>query len=86
MLLTIIQRTLFAILELASVLLFVRAILSWFPGSLGGRFYRFIYALTEPILLPFRRLFDRLGIGRNLPIDLSFLAAILFIQLLATLI
>jgi len=83
--LLILRRTLIALLELTSILLFIRAILSWLPSGMG-KFYKIVYSITEPVLLPFRRLFERLGIGRNLPIDLSFLAAIIFIRLLITLI
>ena len=59
-----------AFCSLAMLLIFVRAILSWFPGQ-GGAFERFVYAVTEPILFPVRKLFDLFDIRPNLPIDLS---------------
>lgn len=59
-----------AFCSLAMLLLFVRAILSWFPGQ-GGGFERFIHTFTEPLLYPVRKLFDIFDIRLNLPIDLT---------------
>ena len=60
-----------AFCSIAMLLMIVRAILSWFPGQ-GGAFERFIYACTEPLLFPVRKLFDLFDIRPNLPIDISF--------------
>ena len=81
----IVQAAALALIELLSLLLFVRALLSWFPEANGGKFGEILEFLTEPILAPFRLLFDRLGIGLNFPLDLSFLATILTLQLLSAL-
>ena len=81
----IVRAAALALIELLSLLLFIRALLSWFPEMSGGKFGEILEFLTEPILAPFRLLFDRLGIGLNLPIDLSFLATILTLQLLSAL-
>ena len=81
----IVRAAALALIELLSLLLFVRALLSWFQEANGGKFGEILEFLTEPILAPFRLLFDRLGIGLNFPIDLSFLATILTLQLLSAL-
>lgn len=81
----IVRAAVSTLIELISLLLFVRAILSWFTGISGGRLYEIICFMTEPILMPFRILFDKLGIGRNFPIDLSFLATLFALQLLKAL-
>ena len=81
----IVRAAALSLIELISLLLFVRAILSWFTGISGGRLYEILCFLTEPILMPFRILFDKLGIGRTFPLDLSFLATILTLQLLTVL-
>ena len=60
-----------AFCTLAMLLMVVRAIFSWFPGQ-GGSIERFVYACTEPLLFPVRKLFDLFDIRPNLPIDLSF--------------
>ncbi len=67
--------------SLAMLFMFVRAILSWFPGQ-GGTFERFIYAVTEPLLLPVRKLFDLFDIRPNLPIDLSFTVTFLLLVII----
>ena len=79
----IVRAATLALIELLSLLLFIRAILSWFPEIADGKLYDFLCFLTEPILSPFRVLFDKLGIGLNFPLDLSYLATILTLQLLS---
>ncbi len=61
------------------LLLFARAIMSWFVRDLSHPIADFIYSFTEPILLPMRNLFDRLGINM-MGLDLSFLATFIAIQ------
>ena len=65
--------------EIYVVILFVRAILSWFPydpsSPLNG-VRRVVFAITEPVLAPFRRFIPPIGM-----IDISFLICILVLQL-----
>jgi YggT family protein len=65
--------------ELYVVILFVRAILSWFPydpsSPLNG-VRRVVFAVTEPVLAPFRRIIPPIGM-----IDISFLVCIIVVQL-----
>lgn len=67
---TIVQIVL-SILQLAMLL---RAILSWFPIE-PNKFIDFLYGITEPVIYPFRALFNRLNWFQNLPIDVAFSAA-----------
>ena len=73
---------LFDIGEIYVLILFARAILSWFPydphSPLNG-VRRVIFTLTEPVLAPFRRLIPPIGM-----IDISFLVAIIVVQLIVT--
>ena len=71
------------LIELISLLLFVRAILSWIPGARDTRFYGVMHMRTEPFVLPFRMLFDKIGIGQGFFLDLSFIATILTLQVIA---
>ena len=41
--------------------IFARAILSWFLISRRNSLARFLYYITEPVLVPMRRLVPRLG-------------------------
>jgi uncharacterized protein YggT (Ycf19 family) len=71
-----------AVLELAML---ARAILSWvvmMTEGGGGGIYGFLSLITEPIIWPFRKLFDRFGVGEDMPIDLPFLAAFMTLSLL----
>ncbi len=62
-----------------------RAILSWvvmLTEGGGSGIYGFLSLITEPVIWPFRKLFDHFGWGEDLPIDLPFLAAFIALSLL----
>jgi YggT family protein len=62
--------------ELAIIL---RIILSWFPlkpDGFGARVASFLYAITEPVLGPVRRILPRTGM-----LDLSPIVVLLLLQL-----
>ncbi len=69
----------FSFIEL---LIFIRIILSWISPGYGSPITRAVYGITEPILLPFRRLMERTPIGGGM-MDFSPILALLFIRLLA---
>ncbi len=59
-----------------TVLLFARIILSWiYPDPYANFFSRTLYELTEPILMPIRRVLPQTGM-----IDLAPLAAFFLLQ------
>ncbi|WP_239159113.1 YggT family protein [Winogradskya humida] len=76
-------------LLLVQLLLVVRAILDWsvtlagpsMPGSFRSRLTRGVYAVTEPILAPVRRVIPPLRAG-GVAIDLSFIVVFLAIVLI----
>ena len=59
------------------IAIFARVILSWFPASTTNPIVVFIYAVTEPLLSPIRRIVPRFGM-----IDLSPMIALLSIVLI----
>lgn len=62
-----------------------RAILSWvilLSEGRGSAVYGFLCLITEPVIWPFRKLFDRFDIGEDMPIDIPFLAAFMTLSLL----
>jgi YggT family protein len=68
--------------ELYILVMFVRAILSWFPydpSSPLNPVRRVAFALTEPLLAPLRRIIPPIGM-----IDISFLVAVIGLQLLVS--
>lgn len=65
--------------ELYVLVLFVRALLSWFPfdpHSPLNPVRRVVFAITEPVLAPFRRIIPPVGM-----IDVSFIVAIVVVEL-----
>jgi YggT family protein len=65
------------LLQILSLAILVRILLSWFPIDPSNPIIRVLFEVTEPILAPFRRVIPRIGM-----FDLSPLAALLVIQFL----
>jgi YggT family protein len=68
-----------AVITVYLVILFLRAVISWFPPPSGGAatFYRLLLDLTEPVLAPLRRVIPPAGM-----FDLSFTVLIVFMFIL----
>jgi YggT family protein len=79
------------VLLLFQLLLVARAILDWsvalagpsMPGSFRSRLTRGVYAVTEPVLAPVRRVLPPLRLG-GVGIDLSFIVVFFAIMLIRT--
>ena len=74
-----------AILSVLDFAMLGRAILSWIDPMGDGPLASFLYAVTEPIILPVRKLFDKLNWFVGSPLDMAFLFAMVSIMLLQTL-
>ena len=74
-----IASTLLSFLEFA---MFARAILSWFPQGRESRINELLYCVTEPIIMPFRKLLEPFQRGSMIPIDFAFLLAFLMLGIL----
>lgn len=71
------------LLQLYIVVIFVRVILSWFPispDSAMASVYRFVYAITEPVLGPIRRVMPSVGFG-GMGLDFSPIIVLFALQL-----
>jgi YggT family protein len=71
------------LLNLLSLMIIVRALLSWFYQVGRDPWTRLLVDLTEPILAPIRSALSRLI---SIPLDLSPIAALLLISLLQRLV
>lgn len=71
-----------ALLSFTELCFLVRAICSLLPLSEDNPILVIAAMMTEPIIFPFRMLFERFGWFRNSPIDIPFFVAFLFIQML----
>ena len=73
---------LYVIGQLYIIVLVLRAVLSWFPTSPNGPLapvIRIIFLITEPVLIPFRRLIPPIGM-----FDMSFLVAFIVLEVIVT--
>ncbi len=72
------------ILQFYVLVFFVRIVLSWFPispWSLAGRVTRVLAAVTDPILVPVRRVLPPLRVG-SAGLDLSPLVVLFALQII----
>jgi len=66
--------------QVLAIIIFVRAILSWFATSPNSQVVLFLDRITEPILAPLRRIVPRLGM-----VDITPMIAIIILLLIASL-
>lgn len=74
-----------ALLGVLDIAMFARAILSWIDPMGGGPLASFLYTVTEPIILPFRKLFEKKNWFVGVPIDMAFFFAMISIMVLQAL-
>ncbi len=81
----LIMNTATTLIFVLEVCMLIRAVLSWFPIRDDHPIAVLLFTVTEPVIFPFRRLFDRMGWFRNLPLDMPFLFACLVLAALGSL-
>ena len=70
------------LIEILTLLMLIRAILSWFPvADRSSKIMSFLYMVTDIVVSPVRRVLDRFDSLKNFPIDISFLAAYVILHL-----
>lgn len=77
------EQTVTVFLMVLQLAMLARAIFSWFP--IENRLVDLVYAITEPIVYPFRWLFERLNWFQGFPLDMSFMAAYLTVSIVLVL-
>jgi YggT family protein len=73
-----------SLLQLYLIVIFVRVILSWFPispDSALASVYRFVYAITEPVMGPIRRVMPGARVG-GMGIDFSPIIVLLLLEVI----
>ena len=83
---TILRGTLSAIITLAQVALLLRAIFSWFDMTGESRIAAFLTMLTEPLIFPIRKLFEKFHWFETVPFDMAFLTTVILLALLDVLV
>ncbi len=64
--------------EVLSIAIFVRAIISWFPIGQGNALVVILNQITDPILLPLRRVIPPIGM-----MDITPLVAIILLRVIS---
>lgn len=58
-------------LDVISLAMTIRAILSWIFEP-EGKFFHFLFVLTEPAIMPLRKLFYKMNWFQGIPVDVSY--------------
>jgi len=66
--------------EVLTIVIFLRAIMSWISPDMTNGLARVLYQVTEPLLSPLRRIIPRVGL-----FDLTPLVAIILLQVISRL-
>ena len=70
------------LIKLVSICMFIRAILSWFNVNANNPIIKFLYVVTEPAIVPLRKLFQKMNWFQDTPLDISFAMTYLVIFVL----
>lgn len=73
---------LYYLLGVVDLALLVSAILSWMAPDAEGWVIDLIYAITEPFLLPVRKLLAKRNLESAGPLDLSFFVTVVLIMII----
>ncbi len=79
---SLVCNTAIALISVLELAMMVRAILSWFDPTGEGSVSAFLYAVTEPIIFPIRRLCEKMHWFEGLPLDIPFLLTYLVLIVL----
>lgn len=80
--LNILLTVIYYLLNAISLLVFIRAIASFFGSAKLSRYYEILVRLTEPFLAPLRNLIARFTKGRPMMFDFSFIALYVLVMIL----
>lgn len=67
-------------IDVLSIAMFVRAILSWFTMGEQTKLGTFMYVVTEPVIMPIRALCNRFGWFQGVPLDMPFLITMVILS------
>ena len=79
---TVTVLTIRLLLSAVTLAMFIRAILSFFPIE-EGAVHSFLALITEPLILPVRILFDKLGFDIGIPLDIPFFVTYLILTIIS---
>ena len=68
-------------LDIAAVALLLRVILPIFTDAENSPIYAVAAVISEPVIIPFRVISDKLGIWQDTPLDIPLLVSTFFLML-----
>jgi uncharacterized protein YggT (Ycf19 family) len=71
-------------IEIISFAMMLRAIISWFFEG-DGVLVRFLFVITEPAIMPLRKLFYKMNWFQEVPIDMAYSFTFIALFLIQTL-
>jgi len=80
----LIGRIVLTLLYALQFLMFGRALMSWFSQDEDSKIHRFLFAATEPFVYPLRKFLNKFEFFNSIPIDMSFLVAMLILIIVTT--
>ena len=84
--LAVIQATVGLMLDVLMLMMFLRAIFSWFPGLSDSALGEFLFTVTEWVITPVRGLFELLHIDAPMMIDLPFFVTFLLLSVVSSIV
>ena len=81
----ILANSVVALLYALQFFMFGRAVMAWFSPDEDNKFAQFLFAVTEPIVYPIRCLLGKIEFFSSIPVDMSFVVAMVVLMLCTTL-
>ena len=69
-----------------NIAMLARAILSWIPDAEDWAVARFVAVLTEPLVIPVRALFNKMGWFQDMPVDISFFVTYILLSIITAIV
>ena len=80
----VIVQCLIIFMDVVSIAMLARAVLSWFTMGEQTKIGAFLYVVTEPVILPIRSLCNHFGWFQGLPLDMPFLLTMVVLSFAGT--
>ena len=80
--LNLIKNLILILTDVLQFALLARAILSWFVQDEENKVSVFLLVITEPFILPLRKLFERMHWFERMPLDMPFLMTFFLLAVL----
>ncbi len=72
------------ILDVLMLMMFLRAVTSWFPGTSETPFGEFLFTVTEWVITPVRALFDAFNLNAPMIIDIPFFVTFIILSVVSS--